>query len=156
MAHDQQDATNNGSDAGSRSNEAREVLIRYLEALERFDIEAAAACFTEDVEYSHAPFRHLGDTGRRVARGRAELLKLFQIRGPRSIKHDYDVAAANGNRCFVSGFVFDGDVVEASFISDFELSPDGLIASYVGYSTAPAARLHAPVEGGPRLPWVQQ
>jgi ketosteroid isomerase-like protein len=131
---------------------ARRVITEYLRALERFDVEAAVACFTEDVEYSHAPFRHQPGTGRRVARGRDALRELFSRRGVLPLVHEIDVAASTGSRCFVSGFTINDGVVEASFVSDFELSTDGLISTYVGYSVAPAARLRAPGEDGRRLP----
>lgn len=141
-----------GEPTAGRAEQGRRVLVEYLEALERFDLDAALACFAEDVEYSHAPFRHLPGTGRRVARGRAALRELFEARGPLPIGHVVDTAAAAGDRCLVAGFVVRDGVDEASFVSDFELSAEGLIRSYVGYSTAPPARLRTPGPDGRRLP----
>jgi ketosteroid isomerase-like protein len=143
-----------GGDRSSadRAEEARCAVTEYLRALERFDVDAAVACFTEDVEYSHAPFRHQPGTGRRVARGRDALRALFEARGPRPHVHEIEVAAASGARAFVSGFTINEGELEASFISDVELAPDGLIATYVGYSIAPAARLPEPAADGRRLP----
>jgi ketosteroid isomerase-like protein len=114
-----------------------EAVSRYLEALERFDLEEVSSCFTEDAFYSHPPYSPEDNGGRRhEARGRTELVALFQRRGRRAVKHEITHGAIEGSSGFVEGVFTSGDV-HGSFVSSVTLTEDGRIRSYAAYSSIP-------------------
>jgi ketosteroid isomerase-like protein len=115
------------------------VVARYLEALEQFDLEAAADCFTEDLFYSHPPYSAEDNGGlRHEVRGRDALIGLFDKRGRRPVVHKIRSSATDGSVAFVEGvFTVNGEV-GGSFVSVVELAGDGRIASYAAYASVPA------------------
>lgn len=123
-----------GVDAGDLAA----VVRRYLGALSRFDLEAAADCFTDDLFYSHPAYSPDDNGGlRHEVRGRRALIDLFQQRGPRATVHEVQHAALEGAQGFVAG-TFGADGRRGSFVSTVELAPDGRIARYAAYSSVPA------------------
>lgn len=117
----------------------RTVVGKYLDALERFELDEAAACFTADAFYSHPPYADDTENRRHEVHGHAGLIELFGHRGPRQVRHVIDSAAIDGRRGFVGGtFHTDGDRPAGSFVSAVTLSDDGLIASYAAYASVPA------------------
>jgi ketosteroid isomerase-like protein len=115
------------------------IVGRYLEALERFDLEAAADCFTEDLFYSHPPYSAEDNGGlRHEVRGRGALIGLFRARGRRPVSHEIRSSATNGSLAFVEGVFTVNDEVGGSFVSVVELAGDGRIASYAAYASVPA------------------
>jgi ketosteroid isomerase-like protein len=118
--------------------EVATIVARYLEALEQFDLEAAADCFTDDLFYSHPPYSAEDNGGRHEVRGRAALIGLFRERGRRPVIHKIRSSATDGSVAFVEGvFTLKGEV-GGSFVSVVELAGDGCIASYVAYASVPA------------------
>jgi ketosteroid isomerase-like protein len=115
------------------------IVARYLEALERFDLEAATDCFTEDLVYSH-PHYSAEDNGglRHEVRGKEALIELFQERGHRPVSHKIRSSATDGSVSFVEGEFTVNDEVRESFVSVVELAGDGRIASYAAYASVPA------------------
>ncbi|HSV80218.1 MAG TPA: nuclear transport factor 2 family protein [Ramlibacter sp.] len=115
------------------------LIARYFEELESGNFEAAAACFAENVFYSHPPYRGAPPgSPRKEARNRAELLAQFRERGKRSVHHVYQ-GYVIGDRGFLSGTSTAPDGPKASFLSEFKVDGDGLIAYYVAYMSVPAA-----------------
>src|SRR3954452_3014141 len=102
------------SAVGAREENGREamdssdliaVVARYLEALERFDLEAVADCFTDDLFYSHPAYAHDRDGGppRHEVRGRQALIALLEQRGRVQVDHEVHSAALQGADGFVAG-----------------------------------------------------
>jgi hypothetical protein len=118
--------------------DAAPSIGRYFEALEDSRFGDASQCFTDDAFYSHTPY---GDeppgSPRHEVRGRAEILRLFEERGPRATQHRIEVCALSANHGFISGTAWTGLSAEASFIGEFVLSDDGRIAWYASYVSNP-------------------
>jgi ketosteroid isomerase-like protein len=114
----------------------RAVVSRYLDALSRFELEAAADCFTDDLFYSHPAYTPENGAGRHEVRGRRALIELFQQRGNRKTVHEVQHAALDGAFGFVAG-TFGAEGTSGSFVSTVELAPDGRIARYAAYSSVP-------------------
>lgn len=113
-------------------------IHRYFELLEAGHFEAATECFSPDVFYSHPPYRwEPPGSLRHEARGRAELLALFQRRGKRPTRHQYQ-GYVIGERCFLSGTSVTPDGPGASFMSEFTVDAEGLIDYYAAYMSVPA------------------
>src|SRR4051794_34748030 len=124
----------------------RVVVERYLQALERFDVDAVLECFSESAFYSHPPYSSGDNGGRRhEVIGHDQLVKLLQHRGPRpDARHEIAHVAIDGsgtaNCGFVAGtFSVGGEAaVVGSFVSTVVLAADGRIAAYAAYSSLPA------------------
>src|SRR3954463_9584705 len=115
-----------------KSTDVSAIVARYLEALEQFDLEAAADCFTADLFYSHPPYSNDDSEGRHEVQGREALIQLFKERGPKKVKHEVTNAAIEGDHGFVMGtFASEGRV--GSFVSTVRLAADGRIAHYAAY-----------------------
>jgi ketosteroid isomerase-like protein len=117
-------------------------LLRYFAALERYDLDAAAACFAEDAVYHHPPYRFPGHeedaTQWHRAVGRENIKRLWEFRGPQDSVHHVTGFARNGNLCFNEGWSAHGGNTEAvSYVSVFRVSDDGLIAEYQTYTHFP-------------------
>jgi ketosteroid isomerase-like protein len=121
------------------TTEVPTIVGRYLEALGRFDPEAAADCFTDDLFYSHPPYSAEDNGGlRHEVRGRQALIELFQKRGRRRVSHKILSSATAGSVAFVEGVFTVNDEVDGSFVSVVEFAGDGRIASYAAYASVPA------------------
>ena len=115
------------------------LIARYFEELESGNFEAAAACFADNVFYSHPPYRGApAGSPRKEASSRAELLAQFRERGRRTVRHVYR-GYVIGDRGFLSGTSTTPDGPTASFLSEFKVNADGLIDYYVAYISVPAA-----------------
>lgn len=138
---------------GHDADALRDVVERYLGALEQFDLDTALACFTDDVFYSHPPYGD-GDNGglRHEVSGHADLVKLFERRGHRpDVRHRVTRVAIDGDHGFVAGIYGErGSGTAGSFVSTVELAADGRIAHYAAYSSTPGvgAALSASTIGG--------
>jgi hypothetical protein len=101
----------------------------------------AAACFSEDVFYSHEAYDPASDgpTGSRLeAEGREALAAMFGLRAVRDWRHEITPTVV-GARFFIDGRVFDAQGAPVlSFLSVGELDESGLISSYLEYDTRPA------------------
>jgi ketosteroid isomerase-like protein len=117
------------------------VLEEYFASLESGAFEEAAGCFSEDVLYSHPPYRHTGitDDHRINFGGRPALLEGFRRRGKQSFNHRILVLGQAGPNCLVEGVV-EGlpDGRTGSFVSSFSLAGDGRIHRYVSFYCEPA------------------
>ncbi|HEX9994649.1 MAG TPA: nuclear transport factor 2 family protein [Acidimicrobiales bacterium] len=137
------DAAGGDADADAAPGDALDVLGRYFDALDGGRFEEAAACFSEDVVYSHPPYRHTGIDGDRRVQfdGRAELLANFEARGRQSFGHRLVADVQRGPHCMVEGLVegLPGGR-DGSFLSSFTLDGDGLIRRYVSFYCEPAVR----------------
>lgn len=136
-------AATGGGDGDGAAGDAEDVLERYFYGLDAGDFEAAVACFSPDVVYSHPPYRHTGvDGDRRVElRGRDALLANFRARGPQSFGHRLVASVQRGRHRMVEGLV-EGlpDGRDGSFVSSLTLDGDGLIRRYVSFYCEPAVR----------------
>ncbi|WP_269304974.1 hypothetical protein [Aeromicrobium sp. HA] len=116
------------------------ALTSYFEHLAAGDFVRAAGCFTPKCFYSHPPYEPgaEGPLGRRVeATSRAELRRLFELRGKRDWHHETRVSVA-GQRFFVEGAVRDGDgTLVLSYLSSGSVGESGLIERYVAYDSRP-------------------
>jgi ketosteroid isomerase-like protein len=132
-------APSNGAAAG----DAAAALDRYFGALDAGAFADAAACFSEDVLYSHPPYRHTGiDGNERVSfRGRSELLRAFEARGRQSFDHRILASIQRGPHCLLEGIV-EGlpEGGTGSFVSSLTLDGDGLIRRYVSFYCEPSVR----------------
>jgi len=121
-------------------------LLRYFDALDRFDIDGCLACFTDGVIYHHPPYGNLiperkGD-GWHMASGQAELRKLLEFRGPQPEKHYVTAFARDGNTCFNEGFAERQENRNAaSWLTIFKVDGRGLISEYHPYSCVPGRKL---------------
>jgi len=128
---------------GAAPADAAGLVTRYFAALQAGRFEDAAACFAEDVTYSHPPYHHTGihTTARSVYRGRAELLDSFRRRGTTVYRHRVDVSIQRGPNCMFESTVLDlpgGGF--GSAVASLSLDPDGLIARYVAFYCEPGVQ----------------
>ena len=120
--------------------------LRYLGALEKFDLGAALSCFSPDVEYSHHPFSqvHEGleeDTEWRLARGHDALRALFEYRGPDPILHRATGFARSGRLCFAEGYTpadDGGPKPKVTWISIWTVDAQDRIVKYHQYIQWPS------------------
>ena len=128
-------------DPGVVPNDAPRLIDAYFHALDDGRFADAAACFSEDVVYSHPPYKHSGisDPDRVVFRGRAALEAGFNQRGVIELGHEIYVMVQRGPHCMFEGAVTglpNGGA--ASFVSSMSLAADGTIRRYLSYYTDPA------------------
>ena len=124
------------------------VLDDYFGALDSGRFEAAAACFSDSVLYSHPPYKHTQiDGDKRIEfRGRAALLAAFRARGRQSFGHEILVCIQRGPHAILEGVVHDlPDGGSGSFISSLSLDAKGRISRYVSFYCEPSVSArHAP------------
>jgi ketosteroid isomerase-like protein len=127
------------------SKAAMDVVRRYFAAMDEWDPEAAAACFTEDAFYSHIPFPmgigggfDKGPNVRVEVKGRDRILALFQARGYIKIQHELTKCVSDGTVAFIEGWSEGEDLGRGTFVASMLMGQDGLIASYAAYSSRPA------------------
>jgi SnoaL-like protein len=121
----------------AQQGDVRQLLEAYFSLLEGGDAAGAAACFSEDVLYSHPPYA----PGRpRVEyRGRDALQAGFEKRGLRPWRHRILVAVQDGSECIVEGDVGGlDDGRRGGFLSSLSLDADGRILRYCSFYTEPA------------------
>jgi ketosteroid isomerase-like protein len=123
--------------------DARALVDRYFHALDAGDFDGAVDCFSDDVVYSHPPYRHTGidsAEGRITFRGRAELLAGFNARGRRSFAHRILTCELRGSYGLFDGVVEglpNGNV--GGFLSTMTLDGEGRIRRYLSFYCEPAA-----------------
>jgi ketosteroid isomerase-like protein len=124
---------------------ALQMNMSYLGALERYDLDAALACFSPDVEYHHHPFSqvHEGlkeDTEWHLVRGYDELRALFEFRGPDPILHRITGFARSGNLCFAEGYVpgDEGPQPKVTWISIWTVDDQDRMLKYHQYIQWPS------------------
>ncbi len=123
--------------------DARALVDRYFRALDAGDFEGAADCFSDDVVYSHPPYRHTGidsADGRITFQGRDELLAGFNARGRRSFGHRILTCELRGSYGLFDGVVEglpNGNV--GGFLSTMTLDGEGRIRRYLSFYCEPAA-----------------
>jgi len=123
-----------------RRRDALERARRYFNDLARGDLEAAAACFTDDVFYSHPPYRGDPTDDRRVAYGRAALLEMLHARENVWVDFSVEHCAVFEDQCFIEGtYVVPSTSREGSFVSSIRLTDDGQFRSYLAYLSEPPA-----------------
>jgi SnoaL-like domain len=112
----------------------------YFSDLDAGRFAEAAGHFSDDVLYSHPPYRHTGidDPQRIEFRGRAELQAAFERRGRASFDHEVLVAIQRGPHAMVEGVVrgLPGGG-GGSFVSSLSLASDGTIRRYVSFYCEP-------------------
>lgn len=124
-----------------RHGDACAVVQRYLDALDDGRFDAAAACFSEDVVYSHPPYQHSGihNEQRIEFRGRDALLAGFKQRGPTSYGHRIEICLQRGPHCLLEMLIFDlPEGGQGSAIASLSLDEEGTIARYVAFYCEPA------------------
>lgn len=120
--------------------DAAHVVHEYFDALDGGRFADAAACFSDDVLYSHPPYQHTGidDPDRIEFRGRSALEAAFRTRGRTSFDHEVLVSIQRGPHCIFEGAVNNlphGGT--GSFISSLSLAGDGTIRRYVSFYCEP-------------------
>jgi ketosteroid isomerase-like protein len=120
--------------------DAEAVVDDYFAALDQGRFADAAALFSDDVLYSHPPYRHTGiDSPDRIEfRGRPALHEAFVARGATTFSHEVLVCFQRGPHCLFEGVVHDlPDGGTGSFISSLSLAGDGTIRRYVSFYCEP-------------------
>lgn len=135
------------------------TLLRYYDALERWDFEQGLSCFSDPCEYRHPPFAYGGSddtewteasTGFVLARTRDELRGIWEaMRAAGLVDPHFEITgfARNGDVCFCEGF---GGTSEnprtASWVAIFTVDDDHRITKYLPYRNVPPL----PILGGER------
>jgi hypothetical protein len=130
-------------DAATEPAEAATVVHDYFVDLDEGRFAAAAAHFSDDVLYSHPPYKHTGidDPDRIEFRGRPALEAAFVTRGRASFDHEVLTSIQRGPHCLFEGAVRNlPDGGTGSFISSLSLAPDGTIRRYVSFYCEPGVR----------------
>lgn len=114
------------------------VVLRYLRSLEAGDFDDAARCFSENAFYSHPP-RPSEPPGspRHETRGRQALRAYFDRRGKIAVDHSIDAHVLVGDRGFLLGHAAVDGRELLSFVAEYVLDRDGLIAHYAAYTSIP-------------------
>jgi hypothetical protein len=117
----------------------RQLAVRYLRALERFDVDEVVSCFTADARYSPPAFPWDPDGSRQVAVGHTGLVALLEARGSQRVRHEITAYAEDGSTCFVAGRFWHGDVAEpGTFVSVAVVDVDARrFARYVIHAIPP-------------------
>jgi SnoaL-like domain len=124
--------------------DAAAVVHRYFAALDTGRFTDAARLFSDDVLYSHPPYKHTGITeqGRVEFRGRPALEAAFIERGRTSFDHTVLTSIQRGPHCLFEGAVNNlPDGRRGSFISSLSLAADRTIKRYVSFYCEPAVSL---------------
>jgi ketosteroid isomerase-like protein len=104
-------------------------LDAYYGALDRGDLEATLATFTDEAVYVRPSLDVPGAL--EFVRGRAELREFFERRGKQPYRHRVRSCAVDGLRCFVEGDAgMDGEPPTHVFLVSATLDADGRIARY--------------------------
>jgi hypothetical protein len=122
--------------------DAATVVHDYFVDLDAGRFEAAAAHFSDDVLYSHPPYKHTGidDPNRIEFRSRPALEAAFRARGKASFGHDVVTSIQRGPHCIFEGAVHGVPGGFGSFISSLSLAADGTISRYVSFYCEPGVR----------------
>ena len=125
--------------------DAATVVHDYFIDLDAGRFEAAAAHFSDDVLYSHPPYKHTGidDPNRIEFRGRPRAGGGVPVRGKASFGHDVLTSIQRGPHCIFEGAVHGVPGGSGSFISSLSLAADGTIRRYVSFYCEPGVPLRA-------------
>jgi hypothetical protein len=132
-------------------SDAAAVVHDYFAALDAGRFADAAACFSDDVLYSHPPYKHTGITepGRVEFRGRAALEAAFVERGRTSFGHTVLTSIQRGPHCLFEGAVDNlPGGRSGSFISSLSLAGDGTIRRYLSFYCEPAVSFRSRIMEG--------
>lgn len=123
--------------------DAARVVHDYFVDLDAGRFEEAAAHFSDDVLYSHPPYKHTGidDPNRIEFRGRPALEAAFRTRGKASFGHEVVTSIQRGPHCIFEGAVHGVPGGSGSFISSLSLAADGTIRRYVSFYCEPGVRV---------------
>jgi ketosteroid isomerase-like protein len=116
--------------------DAMAKIDEYFAALDDARFDSAAGCFSEDVVYSHPPYKdpRIGGPGRATFAGRAELAAAFHRRGRQDFDHEIVFSGQRGAHLLLEGVVHDaGGGVLGRFVSSATLDLDGLIRRYASF-----------------------
>jgi hypothetical protein len=134
-------------DDAAETGDARAAIERYFHALDAGRFEEAANQFSEDVMYSHPPYRHTGITSNRrvVFNGRAELLAAFRERGKADFHHRVLEFIQRGPNALFE-LVVEGlpDGRTGGSICSLSLDDGGRIRRYVAFYTEPGVPFDEP------------
>lgn len=123
--------------------DAATVVHDYFTDLDEGRFAEAAAHFSDDVLYSHPPYKHTGidDPDRIEFRGRPALEAAFERRGRAGFHHEVLTSIQRGPHCIFEGAVNNlPDSGTGSFISSLSLAEDGTIRRYVSFYCEPGVR----------------
>lgn len=126
---------------GRKTGDARKAIDAYFDALDKGRFQEAADQFSEDVMYSHPPYRHTGITSNRrvVFSSREVLLAAFRERGKTEFRHSILEFIQRGPNAIFELVVQDlpGGGTGGSICS-VGLDDEGRIKRYVANYTEPA------------------
>jgi hypothetical protein len=131
-------------DTATAPADAAEVVHDYFVDLDAGRFTAAAAHFSDDVLYSHPPYKHTGidDPDRIEFRGRPALEAAFNARGKATFDHEVLTSIQRGPHCIFEGAVNNlSGGGTGSFVSSLSLAADGTIRRYVSFYCEPGVRL---------------
>jgi ketosteroid isomerase-like protein len=122
----------------ANQDDVRRNAEQYFAALQRFDLDGVAACFTEDAFYSHPSYVADGKP-REEARGREALVTMLRDRrGNRPTVQKIQHVVVDGDIAYLEGEAFDSEGnLSASWISSARVTPGGLFSSYANYASRP-------------------
>lgn len=117
----------------------RDNAERYFAALQRFDLDAVAECFTDDAFYSHPPFNP-DDSARAEAIGPAAIVELLRTkRGPRPTVQEIRHCAVDGELAYLEGIAYSPETgpehVLAEWVSSARVTADGRFRRCVFYAS---------------------
>jgi len=129
-----------GHGVSASAPDGRAMLERYFHALAESRVEDAASCFSDDVVYSHPPYRDLAiaGPGRATFNGRDELLAAFRRRGPQTVGYHIDVALQRGSHLLAEGVVESDGRPIGTFLSSASVGATGVLTRYVAFYCEPA------------------
>jgi ketosteroid isomerase-like protein len=116
------------------------AIAGYYRALDRGDADAAAACFSNDVQYAVPWPGQIETAPRRFITGRADLAGYFDARGAVSHGHEVTSCVVTGYTCLLEGVTrpLAGGGPDSTFAARALLDETGLVHRYVAYQCRPA------------------
>lgn len=126
------------------------TLLRYYDALERWDIEQGLSCFSEPCEYRHPPFAFGGEkpnqwtepsTGFVLARTHDDLRGIWELMRSSGLDEPMFAITAfarSGPLCFCEGYGgLRGREPSVTWLATFTVDADNRIVKYLPYRNIP-------------------